>query len=263
MGAERQQIGDDQLWLFEDSTLASPRPGVGGEGGTGPAACEASQATTALDPARALTEHLMEEVCQRENLNRAYRRVKSNRGAPGVDGMTIHDLATWIREHKEELIASLMDGSYQPQSVRRVDITKPDCGMRQLGIPTVVDRLVQQAILQVVEPLLDPTFSVSSYGFRPGRSAHDALGAASQYVADGRTIVVDLDLEKFLDASSHCTPFHEGRSKSPRWLSKTLIRKPLRLPRRRCTAESSPRFTRCKTVWRETPKIRIALNMST
>jgi RNA-directed DNA polymerase len=202
MGVERQQVGDDQL-LFSFEKPVSSCPGGGGDGGTGASACEASQACTALTPARALTEHLMEEVCQRENLNRAYRRVKSNRGAPGVDGMTIHDLAAWIGEYKEELIASLLDGSYQPQSVRRVDIPKPGGGMRQLGIPTVVDRLVQQAILQVLEPVLDPTFSASSYGFRPGRSAHDALAAASQYVADGRTIVVDLDLEKFFDRVNH------------------------------------------------------------
>ena len=178
-------------------------PGASGDGGTEAAACEASQASTALDPARALTEHLMEEVCQRENLNRAYRRVKSNKGAPGVDGMTIQDLGAWIKRHKEELITSLLDGSYQPQPVRRVDIPKPGAGVRQLGIPTVIDRLVQQGILQVLEPLLDPTFSASSYGFRPGRGAHDALAAASKYVADGRTIVVDFDLEKFFDRVNH------------------------------------------------------------
>jgi len=145
----------------------------------------------------------MEEVCQRDNLNRAYRRVKSNKGAPGVDGMTVQDLAAWIKRHKEELIASLLDGSYRPQPVRRVDIPKPGGGVRQLGIPTVIDRLVQQAILQVLELLVDPTFSASSYGFRPGRGAHDALAAASKYVADGRTIVVDFDLEKFFDRVNH------------------------------------------------------------
>ena len=203
MGAERQQIGDDQLWLFEDSTLASPRPGVGGEGGTGPAACEASQATTALGPARALTEHLMEEVCRRENLNRAYRRVRANKGVPGADGMTVRELGVWLKEHKEPLMASLLDGSYQPQPVRGVEIPKPGGGMRQLGIPTVVDRLVQQAFLQVLDSLLDPTFSASSYGFRPGCSAHGALAAAREYVADGRVIVVDLDLEKFFDRVNH------------------------------------------------------------
>ena len=201
MGVERQQVDDDQLLLFEET--ASSCPGASGDGGTEAAACEASQASTAWGPARALTEHLMEEVCQRDNLNRAYRRVKSNKGAPGTDGMTIQDLGPWIKEHKEELIASLLDGSYQPQPVRRVDIPKPGGGVRQLGIPTVIDRLVQQAILQVLEPLLDPTFSASSYGFRPGRGAHDALAAASRYVADGRTIVVDFDLEKFFDRVNH------------------------------------------------------------
>jgi RNA-directed DNA polymerase len=156
-----------------------------------------------LNPARALTEHLMEEICQRETLNQAYRRVKANKGAPGVDGMPLRDLESWLREHKETLIASLLDGSYQPQPVRGVEIPKPGGGVRQLGIPTVVDRLVQQAILQVLDPLLDPIFSASSYGFRPGRSAHDALAKAREYVADGRVIVVDLDLEKFFDRVNH------------------------------------------------------------
>jgi RNA-directed DNA polymerase len=145
----------------------------------------------------------MEEIADRENLNQAYRQVKANRGAAGVDGMTIAQAAQWIAEHKEELIASLIDGSYQPQPVRGVQIPKPDGGMRQLGIPTVIDRLVQQAILQVLQSLLDPTFSDSSYGFRPGRSAHDALHQAAKYVAEGRTIVVDMDLEKFFDRVNH------------------------------------------------------------
>jgi len=204
MGVKRSQVGEDrQLSLFDDSASASPRPGAGGKGGTGPAACEVSQTTTALDPARALTTGLMEEVCRVDNLNRAYARVKANRGAPGVDGMTVHELARWISEHKDALIASLLAGTYQPQPVRGVQIPKPGGGVRQLGIPTVVDRLVQQAILQVLDPLLDPTFSGSSYGFRPGRSAHDALAKAREYVADGRVIVVDLDLEKFFDRVNH------------------------------------------------------------
>jgi RNA-directed DNA polymerase len=202
MGVKRRQVGDDQL-LLPWEKLASSCHGAGGTGGTQAAACAALQASTAWDPARALTEQLMEEVCQRDNLNRAYRRVQSNKGAPGMDGMTVQDLGPWIKQHKEELIASLHNGSYQPQPVRRVDIPKPGGGMRQLGIPTVVDRLVQQAILQVLEPLVDPTFSASSHGFRPGRGAHDALAAASKYVAEGRTIVVDLDLEKFFDRVNH------------------------------------------------------------
>lgn len=211
MDVKRQQVGHDQGWLFEDARpvrtsepfTAGPRPGAGGEGGTGPAACEASQATTALDPGRALTACLMEEVCHRENLNAAYRRVKSNRGAPGMDGMTVDELFAWVQEHGAALIATLLDGTYQPQPVRGVEIPKPGGGMRQLGIPTVVDRLIQQAMLQVLEPRLDPTFSASSYGFRPGRSARDALAAARKYVADGREIVVDVDLEKFFDQVNH------------------------------------------------------------
>ncbi len=146
----------------------------------------------------------MEQVIEPANLNRAYARVKANKGSPGVDGMSVNKLGGWIKLHKQELIATLLDGSYQPQPVRGVRIPKPGgWGMRQLGIPTVVDRLVQQAMRQVLEPILDPAFSASSYGFRPGRSAHDALAQAKEYVADGRTIVVDIDLEKFFDKVNH------------------------------------------------------------
>ena len=201
MDVERQPITGDQLYLF--GALASVRLGAGGEGGTRAAACEESQASTALDQQRALTTNLTEEVCDRENLNRACKRVKANKGSAGVDGMTVHDLKAWLAEHKEPLIASLLDGSYQPQPVRGVEIPKPGGGVRQLGIPAVVDRLVQQTILQVLEPLLDPTFSESSYGFRPGRSAHQALHKGKEYVAGGRGIVVDVDLEKFFDRVNH------------------------------------------------------------
>jgi RNA-directed DNA polymerase len=145
----------------------------------------------------------MERICEETNLNRAYKRVKGNRGSPGVDGMTVGELGTWLEAHKEELAASLLDGSYEPQVVRGVNIPKPGGGVRQLGIPTVVDRLVQQAILQVLDPMLDPTFSESSYGFRPGRSAHQALRKASEYVAEGYAVVVDMDLEKFFDRVNH------------------------------------------------------------
>jgi RNA-directed DNA polymerase len=145
----------------------------------------------------------MERVCERENLNRAYKRVKGNKGAPGIDGMTVGELAGWIKEHKEGLVSSLLDGSYRPQAVKGVEIPKPSGGKRQLGIPTVVDRLVQQAIQQELDPILDPTFSESSYGFRRGRNAHQALKRAAEYVAEGRRIVVDFDISKFFDRVNH------------------------------------------------------------
>lgn len=145
----------------------------------------------------------MEQVCQRDNLNRAYLRVKRNKGSAGIDGMNIEQLAPWIKAHKKELIESLLSGSYQPKPVRGVEIPKPGGGVRQLGIPTVVDRLVQQAMLQVLESIFDPTFSRSSYGFRPKRSAHQALKQAQEYVQEGRWIVVDLDLERFFDRVNH------------------------------------------------------------
>jgi len=201
MGVERQQGTGKQLYLWEE--LAPVRPGASGKGGTRASACEEQQAPAALRQKRPLASDLMEEVCERENLNRAYKRVKSNKGSPGVDGVSVHDLGSWLAEHKEALIASLLDGSYEPQPVKGVEIPKPGGGMRQLGIPTVRDRLVQQAILQVLEPLLDPTFSESSYGFRPRRGAHQALRQASEYVRQGRGIVVDIDLAKFFDRVNH------------------------------------------------------------
>jgi RNA-directed DNA polymerase len=203
MGAERQQGRAYQLTFDFEGDAETPRHDQGGDDGIRPARPEEPQTPTASDPARALTDRLMEEVCRPENLNQAYRRVKANKGAPGVDGMTVAELRAWLAAHKEELIATLLDGTYRPQPVRGVQIPKPGGGVRQLGIPTVVDRLVQQAILQVLEPLLDPTFSPSSFGFRPGRGAHDALKQAQEYVADGRVIVVDMDLEKFFDRVNH------------------------------------------------------------
>jgi RNA-directed DNA polymerase len=204
MVVKKRQGGDDQMDLFDEALKASLRHGATGEGGTGPGACEERQATTAWDQNRALTQHLMEKAASSANLNQAYKRVKANGGAPGVDGMTVADLRPWIADNRERLIASLLDGSYRPKPVRGKEIPKPDGkGVRKLGIPCVVDRLVQQAILQVLEPILDPTFSASSFGFRPGRGAHDALLQARKYVADGYTVVVDFDLEKFFDRVNH------------------------------------------------------------
>jgi len=203
MGVEQQQGTWYQPSLFVEAE-DDVRHGTSGEGGTRPAVSEEQQTPTASERERALTSDLMERVCERENLNRAYKRVKANKGAAGVDGMTVRDLYGWLVQHKEELMASLLDGSYQPQAVRGVEIPKAgDSGKRQLGIPTVLDRLVQQAILGVLEGILEPTFSEVSYGFRPGRSAHQAVQKGGEYVAGGRGIVVDLDIEKFFDRVNH------------------------------------------------------------
>jgi RNA-directed DNA polymerase len=203
MDVERQQGAADQLSLL-GGEQAVVRPSGGGEAGSRSVPGEERQASPVLEGNRALAmDALTERICERENLNRAYKRVKANRGSPGVDGMRVDELGPWLKVHREELVASLLDGSYRPLEVRGVEIPKTGGGVRQLGIPTVVDRLVQQAILQVLDPLLDPTFSESSYGFRPGRSAHQALSKASEYVAEGYAVVVDMDLEKFFDRVNH------------------------------------------------------------
>jgi RNA-directed DNA polymerase len=151
----------------------------------------------------AATMHLMEKVCGRENLVRAWQRVRGNKGAPGVDGMTIDDAKGYLREHWPDIRSQLLAGTYRPQPVKRVEIPKPDGGVRKLGVPCVVDRLIQQALLQVLQKRWDPTFSEHSYGFRPGRSAHQAVAQAQRYVAEGYSVVVDLDLEKFFDRVNH------------------------------------------------------------
>ena len=151
----------------------------------------------------ALAEQLMEEVCDRENLVRAWKRVRQNKGSPGVDGMTVEDARDYLREHWPGIRSRLLEGTYQPQPVKRVEIPKPDGGVRKLGVPCVVDRLIQQALLQVLQERWDPMFSSHSYGFRPGRSAHQAVTQAQQYIAAGYSIVVDFDLEKFFDRVNH------------------------------------------------------------
>jgi RNA-directed DNA polymerase len=147
---------------------------------------------------------LMEEVLRRENLIRALRRVRSNKGTPGIDGMTVEELTPYLKEHWARIREELFEGTYEPQPVRRVEIPKPNGrGVRPLGIPTVLDRLIQQAILQMLSPIFDPHFSGSSYGFRPGRGCHDALKAARGYVEAGYRWVVDVDLDKFFDRVNH------------------------------------------------------------
>jgi RNA-directed DNA polymerase len=151
----------------------------------------------------ASTAHLMEEVCQRENLKQALRRVRQNKGSPGVDGMTVDAFPDYLKEHWPTVREHLLSGTYKPQPVRRVEIAKSGGGMRKLGIPTVLDRFIQQAILQVLQTQWDRTFSEHSYGFRPGRSAHQAVAEAQQYVAAGCRWVVDVDLERFFDRVNH------------------------------------------------------------
>jgi RNA-directed DNA polymerase len=148
-------------------------------------------------------EQLMEEVCERENCKQALARVKGNKGSAGVDGMTIHKLPEFLEQHWPAVREQLLSGTYRPQPVRRVEIPKPDGGVRKLGIPSVLDRFVQQAVLQVLQRKWDRTFSNHSYGFRPGRSAHQAVAAAQQYIVEGYRWVVDLDLEKFFDRVNH------------------------------------------------------------
>ena len=151
----------------------------------------------------AITEQLMEEVCERENCKRALKRVKANKGSAGVDGMTVQQLPAFLKEHWPAIREQLLSGTYKPQPVKRVEIPKPDGGVRKLGIPSVLDRFIQQAVLQVLQSRWDRTFSNHSYGFRPGRSAHQAVARAQQYIAEGYRWCVDLDLEKFFDRVSH------------------------------------------------------------
>ena len=151
----------------------------------------------------AIGEQLMEEVCGRENCKQALARVKANKGSAGVDGITVQQLPEYLEQHWPAIREQLLNGTYKPQPVKRVEIPKPDGGVRKLGIPTVLDRFVQQAVMQVLQRKWDWTFSDHSYGFRPGRSAHQAVERAQHYIAEGYRWVVDLELEKFFDRVNH------------------------------------------------------------
>jgi RNA-directed DNA polymerase len=192
MNRERQQVGG-----------RSRHHDVNGEHGMGAEAYEEQQLDLFGIVKEGLTEQLMEKIVETGNLWKACKRVQSNKGSPGIDGMTTTQLEEWLRNHEATLRVALLEGKYNPQPVRGAHIPKPGGGVRQLGIPTAIDRMVQQAILQVLDPIFDPTFSASSYGFRQGKSAHQALSQASKYVAEGRYIVVDIDLEKFFDQVNH------------------------------------------------------------
>ncbi|MBM7571994.1 group II intron reverse transcriptase/maturase [Aquibacillus albus] len=172
--------------------------------------------------------NLIDKVISRHNLNKAYKRVKANKGSSGVDGMEVEELYPYLILNRETLISQIKDGSYEPQPVKRVEIDKDDGSKRKLGVPTVIDRLVQQAILQIIEAIIDPTFSDSSFGFRPNRSAHDAMKQAKKYYGDGYRTVVDIDMKQYFDTVNHDKlMFHvEKHIKDPIILR--LIRKFLR-----------------------------------
>ena len=148
-------------------------------------------------------EGLLDKILQRDNLNAAYKRVKQNGGAAGIDEMKVDEMLPYLKEHREELIQSIKGGWYKPKPVRRVEIPKPDGGIRLLGVPTVIDRMIQQAIVQVLQPIFETTFSENSYGFRPKRNAHQAIKRAVEYYDEGYKRVVDIDLAKYFDTVNH------------------------------------------------------------
>ena len=193
MGDKRQKNQLELAFLEEDRGEAPKCLPEGTESSAGKRGIESP----------AITEQLMEEVCERENCKRALKRVKANKGSAGVDGMTVQQLPAFLKEHWPAIREQLLSGTYKPQPVKRVEIPKPDGGVRKLGIPTVLDRFIQQAVMQVLQRRWDRTFSNHSYGFRPGRSAHQAVAQAQQYIAEGYRWCVDLDLEKFFDRVSH------------------------------------------------------------
>ena len=180
-----------------------------GTGATGEARSTAARETEAhaanaeVESPAAVFGPPMEAVVERENLRKALARVKRNKGAAGIDGMSVEDLSAYLKEHWPAIRTQLLSGTYKPQAVRRVEIPKASGGMRPLGIPTVLDRFIQQAVMQVLQTDWDRTFSEASFGFRPGRSAHQAVARAQEYIASGHGFVVDIDLEKFFDRVNH------------------------------------------------------------
>ena len=194
LGSDMQQNIQTEL-DFSSTPAGEAREAGGGETELLPATNEPES------PAR--TNRLMEEVCERENLKEALQRVKANKGSAGIDRMTVDGIADYLKQHWLAIRDQLLSGTYQPKPVRRVEIPKPDGGGRKLGIPTVLDRFIQQAVMQVLQKQWDSTFSDHSYGFRPGRSAHQAVGQAQRYIAEGHSWCVDLDLEKFFDRVNH------------------------------------------------------------
>jgi len=187
-----------------DKTDEKPEPNRKDSGGTAKDTAEVRQTSTARgEPAGIEEESLLEKVLNRVNVLAAYKRVQSNGGAAGIDGMTVDELMPFCQKNWTRIRQELLDGKYRPQPVRKIDIPKPDGGTRTLGIPTVMDRMIQQSLLQVLQPQWDPTFSEDSFGYRPGRSAQQAVVRAQQHIRAGNRWVVDLDLEKFFDRVNH------------------------------------------------------------
>ena len=178
----------------------------------------------------------MEAIVERDNLRKALAQVKRNKGAAGVDGMSLGTLASYLKEHWLAIRAQLLDGTYKPQPVRRVEISKATGGTRLLGIPTVLDRFIQQAVLQVLQVNWDRTFSEHSFGFRPKRSAHQAVKRAQELIVSGHGVVVDIDLEKFLERASHYTRSVGCALKRSGRAAGTLILKPFLRPQLTWTA---------------------------
>jgi group II intron reverse transcriptase/maturase len=174
---------------------------------------------------RSGSDDLMEQVVVRKNALEAFKRVRSNKGSPGIDGMTVEGLEPYLREHWDRIREQLLAGTYQPSAVKRQLIPKSGGGMRQLGIPTVLDRFVQQLILQVLQPIFDPTFSEHSHGFRPGRRAHNAVREAQRYIQEGRRWVADVDLEKFFDRVNHDVLMGKLRNRIGDWRMLRIIRR--------------------------------------
>jgi len=184
-----RQKSSDQLELPLGARGEAPQDRRSGEASTAASGNECSG-----------SDHLMERVVERDNVKAALKRVRQNRGSPGVDGMTVDELPKHLVDNWEAIRAHLLAGTYQPKPVREVEIPKNGGGVRKLGIPSALDRFIQQSVLQVLQPMFDPTFSEHSYGFRPGRRAHDAVCEAQKYIQEGKRIVVDVDLEKFFGA---------------------------------------------------------------
>jgi RNA-directed DNA polymerase len=191
--------GKRQKHQLELAFMAGARDEIFGSGGEG------TEPSTAKGKAESPTEadELMEEILDPENLREAIKRVKANKGSAGIDRMTVKEMSDYLKEHWPEIREQVLNGTYQPQPVLRVEIPKPDGGVRKLGIPIVVDRFLQQAVMQVLQSKWDPTFSEHSYGFRPNRSAQQGVAKAQEYIVEGNTWVVDLDLEKFFDRVNH------------------------------------------------------------